>query len=142
VATRPGPAIARVGYASSPVLYRDLCLLNFGPGERSFLIALEKKTGKTVWQYDLPAMSPEARWEDFGGDAKAGARSGAPKIGDIAGRGRRRLLVRSGGRDELVVALALQVLAVAPQTGSGFGIAAVQILARTARRFSGTEWLA
>jgi len=42
------------GNATSPVLYKDLCYLNFGPGERTFLIALDKKTGKTVWQHDEP----------------------------------------------------------------------------------------
>src|SRR5262249_26517950 len=35
------------GYASSPVLYRDLCLLSFGPGKRSFVIALKKSNGRT-----------------------------------------------------------------------------------------------
>lgn len=38
------------GYGSSPVLEGDLCFINFGPGERSFLIALDKKTGETVWK--------------------------------------------------------------------------------------------
>ncbi len=42
------------GYGSSPVLHGDWVYLNFGPGERSFLIALEKKTGKTAWQVDIP----------------------------------------------------------------------------------------
>jgi outer membrane protein assembly factor BamB len=36
------------GYAASPIIYGELCFLNFGPGERTFLIALDKKTGKTV----------------------------------------------------------------------------------------------
>lgn len=40
------------GYGASPVIYRDLCILNFGPGDRSFLIAVDKKTGKTAWQHD------------------------------------------------------------------------------------------
>ncbi len=38
------------GYGASPVIHGDLCLLNFGPGERSFLLAVDKKTGKTVWR--------------------------------------------------------------------------------------------
>jgi outer membrane protein assembly factor BamB len=42
------------GVAASPVIYNDLCLLNFGPGERTFLIAVNKKTGATVWQHDEP----------------------------------------------------------------------------------------
>jgi len=42
------------GYASSPVLYRDKIFLNFGPGDRAFLVALDKRTGKTLWQVDVP----------------------------------------------------------------------------------------
>ena len=42
------------GNASSPVIFEDRCLLNCGPGERTFLIALDKKTGKTLWQKDIP----------------------------------------------------------------------------------------
>jgi hypothetical protein len=42
------------GNAASPVLYEDLCLLNFGPGEPSFLLALDKKTGKERWRVAEP----------------------------------------------------------------------------------------
>jgi outer membrane protein assembly factor BamB len=42
------------GYGSSPVIHGDLCYLLFGPGERSFLIALNKTTGETVWQHNEP----------------------------------------------------------------------------------------
>src|SRR5262249_8174541 len=34
------------GNAASPVLHGDLVILNFGPGERTFLTALNKKDGK------------------------------------------------------------------------------------------------
>lgn len=105
------------GYASSPVLYRDLCLLNFGPGARSFVIALEKKNGRTVWQFDLPSMPADARWEDFGGDAKSSSLPGAAKISEVAGSWATPLVVRAAMRDELVVALPLRLLALAPQTG-------------------------
>lgn len=40
------------GYGASPVTLGDLCFLNFGPGERSFLLAVDKRTGETVWQHD------------------------------------------------------------------------------------------
>jgi outer membrane protein assembly factor BamB len=42
------------GNASSPVIWNDLCLLNCGPGVRTFLTALDKKTGKDVWKVDIP----------------------------------------------------------------------------------------
>jgi outer membrane protein assembly factor BamB len=42
------------GNASSPVIYQDLVFLNCGPGERQFLLAVNKHTGKDVWQVDEP----------------------------------------------------------------------------------------
>ncbi len=56
------------GYGSSPIIYRDLCILNFGPGERSFLIALDKKTGEPVWQVDVPPLPTKERTDGFAGN--------------------------------------------------------------------------
>jgi outer membrane protein assembly factor BamB len=42
------------GYGSSPVLHGDLCIVNFGPGPRSFLVALDKRTGKEAWRTEVP----------------------------------------------------------------------------------------
>ena len=41
------------GYGASPVIWGDLCILNFGPGDRSFITGLDKKTGQAVWQNDI-----------------------------------------------------------------------------------------
>ena len=40
------------GNGSSPVIHGDLCFLNFGPGETTYLLAVDKKTGQTVWKKD------------------------------------------------------------------------------------------
>ena len=54
------------GAGVSPVIYGDLCFLNFGPGETTYLLALDKKTGRTVWRHDektgygKPAAGAEA----------------------------------------------------------------------------------
>lgn len=40
------------GNGSSPVIHESLCFLNFGPGETTYLLALDKKTGNTVWKQD------------------------------------------------------------------------------------------
>lgn len=40
------------GNAASPVIHKDLVILNFGPGPRTFLIAMNKKTGEDVWKLD------------------------------------------------------------------------------------------
>src|SRR5262249_11466955 len=42
------------GNAASPVLHGELCVLWVGPGERQVLLAVEKRTGKTVWEHDEP----------------------------------------------------------------------------------------
>jgi outer membrane protein assembly factor BamB len=42
------------GNASSPVLYKDLAILWCGPGQRQFLLAVNKKTGAEVWKHDEP----------------------------------------------------------------------------------------
>jgi outer membrane protein assembly factor BamB len=38
------------GNGASPVIHGDLCFLNFGPGETTYLLAVNKKTGKLVWE--------------------------------------------------------------------------------------------
>ncbi len=48
------------GNSSSPVLYGDLAILWCGPNEqkgRNFLLAVDKKTGKTIWEKDQPTGS-------------------------------------------------------------------------------------
>jgi len=35
---------------SSPILYRDLLIMNFDGSDYQFVVALDKKTGKTVWR--------------------------------------------------------------------------------------------
>ena len=42
------------GYASSPILHRGKVILNFGPGARTFLAALDLKTGNLLWKHDEP----------------------------------------------------------------------------------------
>jgi len=105
------------GYASSPVLYRDLCLLSFGPGPRSFLIALDKRTGRTVWQYDLPLIRPDAKWQDFGGEASYDAKAGLQKVSEIAGSWSTPLVVRGDRGDEVVLSRPLQLMAWNPDNG-------------------------
>ncbi len=48
-----GPVKSRWGNGSSPILYKDLLIFFHGPGApHTFLIALDKRTGKTVWKQD------------------------------------------------------------------------------------------
>jgi len=45
-----GPVLHGHGNGSSPVLYKELLIVYQGPGEPTFLIALDKRTGKPVWK--------------------------------------------------------------------------------------------
>jgi outer membrane protein assembly factor BamB len=51
----------KFGNAASPVLYHDLCILWCGPNEQgnggNYLLAVNKKTGETVWRKDEKAGS-------------------------------------------------------------------------------------
>lgn len=88
------------GYGTSPVLHGGLCILNFGPGERQFLVALDKKTGREVWRQNEP-----------GGDGgHAGGKSWLGSWSDP--------IVRSaGGRDELIMSWPGRLCALDPKTG-------------------------
>lgn len=51
-----GPQQHMWGFAASPILYGDLCILNFGPGLHEFVVAVDKKTGREKWRVN--ALSP------------------------------------------------------------------------------------
>jgi len=106
------------GYASSPVLYRGLCLLSFGPGERSFIVALDLDTGRTVWQHDVPPIPADAKWEAYGGDLNDWKRLGSPAVAEVTGSCATPLVVRAPGRVELVVPIPMRLIALEPATGA------------------------
>lgn len=91
------------GYGASPILDGDLCILNFGPGPRSFVVAVEKRTGKEVWRFDVP---PPAVQEGPGAGQSGYAGSwSTPAIFD------------TGARRELIVDLPGAVYALDPKSG-------------------------
>jgi outer membrane protein assembly factor BamB len=54
------------GPGSSPILYKDLLILHYDGTDVRFVVALDKKTGKTIWKVDRPeelykGMAPIAR---------------------------------------------------------------------------------
>lgn len=91
------------GYGSSPVLYRERVFLNFGPGERAFLVAVDKNTGRTLWQVDAPAGEGTkfANWT----------------AADMYGSWSTPIVIRAGGRDELIVSWPHRIAAFDPATG-------------------------
>lgn len=49
---RPGEFVSVHGYCSCPVLYEDLVIVNGDHDGDSYLVALDKTTGQTVWKVD------------------------------------------------------------------------------------------
>jgi outer membrane protein assembly factor BamB len=93
------------GYGSSPVLYRDMVLLNCGPGARQFVIALDAATGKTLWQVDIPGGDSGLEPEEKGKKAKWTGSWSTPVVAKI------------DGQDQIIVGLPKQVQAFDPATG-------------------------
>lgn len=53
------------GAGSSPVIYKNLLIMNFDGSDHQFVIALDKNTGKTVWRtkrsLDFKDLTPEGK---------------------------------------------------------------------------------
>jgi len=67
------------GPASSPILFGDLVILTFDGFDVQYLVALDKKNGKTVWKKDRNIDYPK----DLNGDLKKAYST--PSILDLAG---------------------------------------------------------
>jgi outer membrane protein assembly factor BamB len=63
------------GAGSSPVLYGNLLFINFDGSDHQFVIALDKQTGRTVWQtnrsIDFQDLGPDGQPEQGGDYRKA-----------------------------------------------------------------------
>jgi outer membrane protein assembly factor BamB len=94
------------GYAASPIIHGDLCFLNFGPGERTFLIALDKTTGKTIWKVDVPQVQPKERTDGFAGQTRG-----------VIGSWSTPIVIDAHGPEELIMSFPEQVRAFDPKTG-------------------------
>jgi outer membrane protein assembly factor BamB len=88
------------GTAASPVLYGDLVILNCGPGERTFLLAMDKKTGKDIWKV-----------EEHGG--KSGEKGDSEWIGSWS----TPRVVKVRLQDQLIMSWPQAVKAYDPRTG-------------------------
>jgi outer membrane protein assembly factor BamB len=89
------------GNASSPILYQDLAILWHGPGEGQKLLAVDKHSGKTRWEYLEPG-------------GKAGtAGDGQTWVGSWS----TPIVVKVGDRDELLQGMPRRLKAFDPKTG-------------------------
>ena len=92
------------GNASSPVLYDNLCLLNFGPGEPSFLVAMDARTGKELWRVTEP-------------NADSGVKKPEQEKAVWAGSWSTPVLIRAGDRPELILSWPNRLIGFEPRTG-------------------------
>ncbi len=74
------------GAGSSPVIFRDLLLLHFDGSDLQYVVALDKRTGKTVWKtprsIDFKDLGPDGKPEAEGDMRKAFA---TPQIVTVDG---------------------------------------------------------
>ncbi|MBL9126549.1 MAG: PQQ-binding-like beta-propeller repeat protein [Verrucomicrobiales bacterium] len=74
------------GAGSSPILHGDLLVMHFDGSDHQFLVALDKKTGKTVWRVersvDFQDLGPDGKPMTEGDFRKAFA---TPHVADIDG---------------------------------------------------------
>ena len=65
------------GNASSPILFGELCILNFGPDAKARLVAVNKSTGQIAWEAEPPKVDPsENKMRGPGGFAGPGGPGG------------------------------------------------------------------
>jgi outer membrane protein assembly factor BamB len=95
------------GYGSSPVIHGDLCYLNFGPGARTFLIAVDKRTGKTVWQHDEPINT-------------AGTSEAPFSSADYHGSWSTPVFRTINGQEQLIISFPFRLCAFDPLSGKEF----------------------
>lgn len=101
-----GPQKHEWGQGSSPVLHGDLVIVYHGPGEFSALHALDKCTGAKKWSVPLKEVDPPERFDGFAGQRES-------KIGTFS----TPLVLRAGGRDEVILPVVNKLRAFAPADG-------------------------
>lgn len=89
------------GYAGSPVIHGDVVYLNAGPGVRTFVAALDKKTGNVLWQTDEPG----------------GAEDKSPETKNWLGSWSTPVIATVGGQEQVLVAMPGHVNAYDPKSG-------------------------
>jgi outer membrane protein assembly factor BamB len=94
------------GNASSPVIFEDLCFHYHGPAKNASLVALDKKTGKTVWKFDEPAWETGDRTDGFKG-----------KTNGVVGSWSTPIVIRASGCEELIMTFPQEAWAFDPRTG-------------------------
>ncbi len=113
-----GKQVHQWGYGSSPILYEDLCILNFGPGNREFLIAVEKATGKTVWKVDAWEDAEERKLSGPENDGGANDfKSNDQRAQRLRGSWSTPVITTIDGKTQLLATLPRRIASFDPATG-------------------------
>ncbi|MDD4869382.1 MAG: PQQ-binding-like beta-propeller repeat protein [Kiritimatiellae bacterium] len=94
------------GPGSSIILFEDLLMLTMDGVDVQYIVALDKKTGKTVWKTDRTAI-----WNDLGPDGKPFREGDCRKAYSIP------LIVNVGGKYQMFTPSAKAMYAYEPKTG-------------------------
>jgi outer membrane protein assembly factor BamB len=86
-----------VGPGSSPILHGKLLILTCDGCDKQFIVAVDKQTGETVWKVDRPPIDT--------------------KVGDMRKSFCTPLIVKHGGREQMIVPGAQWFVSYNPQTG-------------------------
>jgi outer membrane protein assembly factor BamB len=97
------------GNGASPVIYGDLCYLNFGPGETTYLLALNKRTGDIVWKKDEET--------GYGKPATPDVRGGNREKAEYIGSWTTPVMMNVEGRDQLLMSWPRRLVAYDPENG-------------------------
>jgi len=89
------------GWAGSPVIHGDVIYLNCGPGVRTFVAAIDKKTGDVLWQTEEPG----------------GAEDKSKETGSWIGSWSTPVVTTVDGREQVLVFMPRKVNAYDPKTG-------------------------
>jgi outer membrane protein assembly factor BamB len=95
------------GSAASPVIQGDLIYIYRGPDPKAHLVALDKRTGKTVWKLNDPPVNVVGRTDGFKSNKD-------PKW---TGSFSTPIFVRTGKNEELVMSYPGNLAGINPKTG-------------------------
>jgi outer membrane protein assembly factor BamB len=83
------------GTASSPCLFGDLVFAYVGPGEKQWMVAVNKRSGQIIWRTEAPR--PDA-------EEKAKISTNGPPVGSWS----TPVIIDNGGRSEVVMSFAFR----------------------------------
>ena len=106
------------GGAASPAILGDLCFLNFGPGETTYLLAVDKRTGRTVWKRDEATGYGQPPSADVRASSSSKSVSkNTAKVATDIGSWSTPVFMNVEGKLQLLLSWPRRVVAYEPQTG-------------------------